>query len=55
MGGGSAPVAPAPVKKTAAANVEQAETASLIRRRGLASTKKTPNSFGGGFNLGGGA
>jgi len=42
-----------PVKKKVGAPAAQAEASSLIRRRGLQSTKRTGNSMGGGNNFGG--
>ncbi len=51
-GGGDAPKAD-PVKKKVGAPAAQAEAQSLIRRRGLQSTKRTGNSMGGGNNFGG--
>lgn len=54
MGGGQEdPKAADPQKRNVSGKTAQAESSSLIRRRGLASTKQTSNSLGGGRNLGG--
>ena len=54
-GGGEAPKAPEPAKRKVGGNAAQAETASLLRRRGLEATKSkaSRNSLGGGMNMGG--
>lgn len=53
-GGGGQKAPPAePVKRNVSGKAAQAETSSLIRRRGLEATKKIRNSLGGGQNLGG--
>ncbi len=51
-GGGKSPVAE-PVKRQVAGNVAETETQSLLRRRGLESTKVRSNALGGGMKLGG--
>ena len=51
-GGGKAPVAE-PAKRRVAGSAAETETQSLLRRRGLQSTKMGLNSLGGGNNLGG--
>ncbi len=52
-GGGKPPPEIAPVIKKVNDKSGQAETASLLRRRGLEATKKSRNSLGGGMNMGG--
>ena len=52
-GGGGNPKAADPVKRNVSGKTAQTESNSLIRRRGLASTKQSANSLGGGRNLGG--
>lgn len=51
-GGGDVPKAE-PVKKKVGGTVADAETKSLLRRKGLQATKMSRNSLGGGSNLGG--
>ena len=54
MGGGGGKKAPEiePVLQKVG-TAEKAETASLLRRKGLESTKRSRNSLGGGMNMGG--
>ncbi len=52
-GGGKPPPEIEPVIKKVNDKPGQAETASLLRRRGLEATKKTRNALGGGMNMGG--
>jgi len=42
-----------PQKRNVSGRTAQSESGSLIRRRGLASTKQSSNPLGGGRNLGG--
>jgi len=55
MGGGGqeAPKTPDPQKRNVSGRAATAESNSLIRRRGLESTKMARNSLGGGSNMGG--
>ena len=52
-GGETALVAAEPAKKKVGETAATAESQSLIRRRGLQSTKKLSAQLGGGINLGG--
>ncbi len=54
-GGGKKAPEVEPVKRKVGANTGQAETTSLLRRRGLEATKSkaSRNALGGGMNMGG--
>ena len=53
-GGGPAVAEPEPQKKTVGQDQVETTTKSLLKRRGLASTKVASKSpFGGGLNFGG--
>lgn len=52
-GGGQIPQVAEPHKRNVSGKTAQAETSSLLRRRGLEATKMNRNSLGGGQNLGG--